>query len=328
MVDSKKRKGLPSFIRWVLWVLLVQFILVNISAAFYAHRLTHFFPAGEQPAPSATRKNIFKKTWTIFRGPKIYKLTQAPADTPRVQYKKLELTTSGKLKIQGWWLMNDTAKGTVLVFHGLTGNRVACLGIAQTFYAMGYNALLIDFRGHGQSEGAATNYGFRETEEVKLLYDYAVANGCGNIFLWGMSMGGSTIIKAMHDYPMQISGLIADAPFASLQQHLKGRAEMFGLPRQPFAFLVTAWISIERGFNAYGYNVANYATSVRCPVLLQWGEKDILVKKEECDRIFEKLATGNKKKVVYENAGHEILLENDPATWLREVNGFLEANKK
>lgn len=40
---GKPRLQLPSYVRWILWVLLVQIILINISAAFYAHKLTHVY---------------------------------------------------------------------------------------------------------------------------------------------------------------------------------------------------------------------------------------------------------------------------------------------
>ncbi|MBL7748533.1 MAG: hypothetical protein JNM19_13950, partial [Chitinophagaceae bacterium] len=66
--QSLKRK-LPTFFRWVLWVLLVQFILINISAALYAHKFTHLY-APEQVRTSQSSQNIFTKTWRLFSGPR------------------------------------------------------------------------------------------------------------------------------------------------------------------------------------------------------------------------------------------------------------------
>lgn len=321
-----KNKQSPSLFRralkWVLWVFILQFVFLNISAAIYAYRLTRLLDDSLRPQEVNEQPNFFQKTWRIFRGPDFYKARFAP-DSSSLQYKNFELFTKHKLSIKGWWRPMDQPKGTVLLFHGLMGNRTSCQSSADAFYAMGYQVMMIDFRGHGQSNGRFTDYGYSETEEVKLLYDYAVQQGAKNIFLWGISMGGSTIIKAMHDYPMNVSGIIADAPFASLQHHLEGRAPTFGFPKQPFAFLVTGWIGLQRGFNGYGYKLTKYAKDITCPVLLQCGDKDHLVSQSEFKKLFDNIASTKKKSVIYEGLDHVFLVEKDPATWKREVREFL-----
>ena len=56
---------------------------------------------------------------------------------------------------------------------------------------------------------------------------------------------------------------------------------MLGFPQQPFAFLTTFWVGIERGFNGYKHNTTRYMKDVHCPVLMQWGTKDALILKHE-----------------------------------------------
>jgi hypothetical protein len=88
------RKGLRSVFKWILWVFLAQFVLVNISGIIYAYKLTHFF----EPIPGTTdenpSKNVFIKTWKLFKGPAYRKITiELPPEFP---YQTVHLLTKGK----------------------------------------------------------------------------------------------------------------------------------------------------------------------------------------------------------------------------------------
>lgn len=316
------RRKIPSVLRWVLWVLLVQFVLINISASLYAHRLTKFY---SDPPPSSTTVsgNIFAKTWKLFTGPK--QPRSHVHEKPVFPYETVLLKTNNRLNIEAWYSKTDSsAKGTVILFHGVTMTKAQMLDEAYEFRYWGYNVMLVDFRGHGNSDGDVTTLGMKESEEVKLAYEYAVQKGEKNIFLFGVSMGAVVIAKAVSDYQLEPSGVILEMPFESLQAYLKGRARMLGFPQQPFAFLTTFWVGIERGFNGYKHNTTRYMKDVHCPVLMQWGTKDALVLKNETETIYDAIPQGHKKLVIYEKAQHESFLRFDKNKWRKEVGSFLE----
>jgi uncharacterized protein len=321
---TAKRK-LPSIIRWILWVLLVQFILINISASFYAYRLTHVYSESSVASQSVSR-NILKKTWRLFTGPKQAK--SIITEKPVFPFETVILTTAKGLKVEAWYAKPDSvAKGTVIILHGLTINKGSMLDEAYEFRYWGYNVLLIDFRGHGNSEGNTTTIGVRETEEVKLAYDFVVKKKERNIFLFGVSMGAVVAAKAISDYELQLSGVILETPFQSLQTHLKGRARILGFPQQPFAFLTTFWIGAEHGFNGYSHKTTRYVKNIKCPVLLQWGALDESVSRSETDAVYDAIPDGHKKLVIYENAQHESFLRYDAAKWRIEIGQFLGIQK-
>jgi hypothetical protein len=56
--------------------------------------------------------------------------------------------------------------------------------------------------------------------------------------------------------------------------------------------------------------------------LLQYGAHDDRVARNETDRIFQNLA-GQKKQVIYNNAGHDNYLDKSPAAWKYQVTTFL-----
>lgn len=99
---------------------------------------------------------------------------------------------------------------------------------------------------------------------------------------------------------------------------------MMGLPAEPFGTLVTFWGGVEQGFWAFNFRPCESVKKVYCPVLLQWGKKDPRVTWEETECIFNQLASGEKKLVVYPTAAHESLFKKEPQRWMDEVSRFLD----
>lgn len=320
--NKKPKKTIANIFRWVGWVLLAQFILINISAALYAYKFTHFY--SDLPVDGdASSKNIFTKTWKLFSGPKFSR--SAIHEQPVFPHETVQLKTAKGLSIEAWYSSVDSAsKGTVILFHSITNSKAQLLENAYEFRYWGYNVMLVDFRGHGNSEGNITTIGVRETEEVKLSYDYVMKKGEKNIFLFGTSLGAVVIAKAVGDYQLTPKGIIIEMPFLSLQTYLKARTRTLGFPQQPFAFLTTAWIGVERGFNGFKHNATRYAKKITCPVLMQTGAKDEFVLQSESEKIFKAIASADKKLVVYEKGQHESFLRHDAAKWRIEVEGFLQ----
>jgi hypothetical protein len=321
MEKDKTKRKLPSVFKWILWVLLIQFVLINISAAFYAYKLTHFYNDPSlrvyKPAP-----NIFAKTWRLFTGPK--QPRSVINETPVFPFDTIKLRTTNGTLIDAWYSKADSfSKGTVIFFHGITANKCQMLHEAYEFRYWHYNVMLVDFRGHGNSSGNKTTIGMKESEEVKLAYNYAVQKGNKNIFLYGSSLGAVVVAKAIADYHLPVSGIILDMPFLSLQTYLQGKARRLGFPRQPFAFLTTFWIGIENGFNGFKHQTSKYAKQINCPVLMEWGELDDFVLKDETAKIYKSIASPQKRLVIYEQASHQSFLGRDPAKWRVEMERFL-----
>lgn len=322
MVQTTPSGKIRSLMKWVGWVLLFQLILINISASLHAWKFTHFYrdPALRVVHPSS--RNPLVRTWKLFSGIRFPR--QLVTDVPQFPVDTVLLRTRNHLNIKAWFGRTDSLhRGTVILFHGLNMNKGMLLPVASEFRYLGYDVLLVDLRGHGDSGGDQTSLGYRESEEVRLAYQYVQARGEQHIFLWGMSLGSVIIIKALHDYGLQPEGILLESPFASLQYHLMARSRALGFPEQPFGFLVTLWTGIEQGYNGFRYRPAEYARDVHCPVLLQWGDADRYVLREETESIFSHLATTRKRLVVYPGVDHELLALRHPAVWRSEVERFL-----
>ena len=315
------RKGPRSVFKWILWAFLAQFVLINISGIIYGYKLTHFY----EPSPNATDEarsgNIFIKTWRIFKGPTYRKITIE--ESPGLPYQTLHLFTKDSLALEAWYIPVDSSKGTVILFHGLGGNKSSILKEAYEFSHMGFNVMLVDMRAHGRSDGNITTMGFRESEDVKLAYDYILKRGERNIILYGISLGSFVIAKAIYDYNIAPSRVILEIPFSNIKRLVGVRGRMIGFPEGPFGVFVTFWASIEQGFNGFTQDTYKYVQKINCPVLIQCGATDIFASRTERETIFKNIPAAEKKLVIYENAVHQPLLNADPLKWKQEISEFV-----
>ncbi|MBL0145798.1 MAG: alpha/beta hydrolase [Chitinophagaceae bacterium] len=306
-------------IKFLLKSALVLFILVNIIVAFHAYKFTHFYNIGEVTIKPKEQKNGWDKTKEILFGINAEKQKNTIADSAT---QIIFLTTNDSIKLEAWYMPVDSAKGTVCMFHGHGGKKSGTNNEAYAFRKMGYNTFQLDFRAHGNSQGNTCTIGYDESEDVKLAYDFIKSKGEKNIILWGISMGASTITKAVNDYSLTPQKIILEMPFGTIEDAVEGRIKMMHLPPQPISTLITFWGGVEHGFWAFNMKPQEFAKKITCPTLLQWGINDPRVSRKEEKTLFANLSTGNKKFVTYTTAAHESLCTKENEKWVNEVSSF------
>ena len=296
---------------------LVVFVLLNIIVTFHAYKFTHF--SNKQ----VKRVNIGElsgadKLKTILFGVE----DGRPADIEEPGQTCETVYITSNVKLQCWSIKADSAKGTVIIFHGYRGSKSSMIDRSDEFLKLGYNTLLVDFMGSGGSEGNSTTIGFKEAEEVKSAFDYVAAKGEKHIFLFGTSMGAAAVMKAVHDYQLPATGLFLECPFGTMLKTVTVRVKAMGLHKFPTAYLLMFWGGIENGFWAFAHNPEEYARGIKLPVLLMYGEADNRVSREETDQIFENLK-GRKTLKTFPLSGHEDYLYKYKDLWISDVTDFL-----
>ncbi|TAD76292.1 MAG: alpha/beta fold hydrolase [Oscillatoriales cyanobacterium] len=215
------------------------------------------------------------------------------------------------------------AKGQVLMFHGKGGHKGQLLQPALAFHQQGYEVILIDFRGAGRSSGHTTTIGVREAQDVVATVNYArQMRDRRSLILYGLSMGSAAILKAVAEGKIQPDGIILELPFARLLDATRGRIRDMKLPVSPVSETVLFWGGVQNGFNGFLHNPEDYAKRVRCPALLLHGQRDRWTTTAAVQRILQNLQ-GSKQLVIFPQAGHELLMGVDRATWLGAIDQFL-----
>lgn len=302
-----------------LWFLLFVFILMNGVAAFHAYKFTHFKTGAGRKREAAEMK-FGDKLSALFFGVDLPRPENE--NCPNIPYEKVRINSNKQL--DAWLIKVDSAKGTVILFHGYGGEKSSMLDKAYVFNRLGYNTMLVDFMGCGGSQGNQTTIGFQEAREVKDCLEWLREKGLQNIILFGTSMGAAAIMKAMHDDTLKASGVILECPFGTMMETVKSRFKMMGAPAFPMAQLLMFWGGTMNGFNAFEHNPSTYAKAIHAPVLLIYGEKDIKVSAEETERIYQNLP-GQKKLLKLLLAGHENYLVKYRKEWTEAVNAFVNS---
>lgn len=313
MIKNKK-----VWLRRTLWALLTGFVVINVIACFHAYKFTHFSDSGVQKTGNPEKLSFAAKLQALLFG--VSNPRPENKSKPVKPYRQVILQSNKE--IEGWYIPVDSAKGTVLIFHGFSGNKASMLDKSEVFQELGYNTFLIDFMGSGGSEGNQTTIGFYEAQQVCSAFRYVKEQTQEPVMLFGTSMGAAAIMKAVNDSALAADALILECPFGTMQETVEARFHNMHVPSFPMAGLLVFWGGLQNGFNAFSHNPVEYAKHIKIPTLLLYGEKDLNVSRGETDRIFANLS-GFRQLGLYPKAGHENYLKKYKTEWTQDVSGFL-----
>ena len=299
-------------------MLMIIFIGMNVIAFFHSYKFTHFADSELEKTRNPKELSAKQKIKILIFGVS----NPRPENTifPTREYETIRLESNKE--IESWNIRTENPKGTVVLFHGFSGNKSLMLDKAEIFLSLGYNTLLVDFMGSGGSEGNQTTIGYLEAEQVKACVDYLTKKGEQNVILFGTSMGAVAIMKAIKDFDIKPKKIIIECPFGSMYKTVYARFKTMNAPTFPMAGLLVFWGGLQNGFWAFGHNPTEYAKKIKCPTLLLYGAKDEKVSREEIDHIYSNLA-GQKQLEIFQNAGHENYLTKYKAEWTQHVNEFM-----
>lgn len=145
-------------------------------------------------------------------------LDQLPShlDAP---YEEVRIRNSEGLLLHGWYFPGQKTERTLLYLHGNAGNIGTRTDKLLFLRRVGWNILIIDYRGYGGSEGNPTIDGV--IEDAKAAHDWLTQGDnyqipAERIILWGESLGGA--IAAELAAQKKIGGLILQSTFTSLRE--------------------------------------------------------------------------------------------------------------
>ena len=183
------------------------------------------------------------------------------------------------LKLAGRYYHQKDGAPLVLFFHGYRSPALRDFSGGFWIYReLGYNILMPDQRGHGQSEGEVITLGIRERYDCVKWVDYCVERFGPDvkILLGGISMGAATVLMAaelLQDCP-NIKGILADCGYSTVEGIMKAVIKDMKLPVEP------SWKLVKMGariFGAFDVNESSAMESLRnnkIPVVFIHGEED------------------------------------------------------
>ncbi len=257
--------------------------------------------------------NLVQRQLDILVTPIRMPLTQTPQDIG-LPFEDATLTTRDGLHLVAWYIPGSRPEAIILV-HGLNTNRQVMLPTAELLAEAGYPLLLLDLRGHGQSEGKQLSYGYREAWDVQAGVDYLTARPeIKKVAALGSSLGGATVTRAAALEP-RLAALVIQSSYSSLPAAVEDGFDRFSLfPKWPFGPLIVALAENRVGLDIRAIDsTRDLATMSPRPVLIIHNASDKLFPLYHAQTMYQ-AAQPPKDLWVIESLAHA-----DPALALKAV---------
>ncbi|WP_223300080.1 alpha/beta hydrolase [Methyloversatilis sp. RAC08] len=199
------------------------------------------------------------------------------------------LTACDGRRLHGWFVPAGTGARApaALVMHGWGANASMMLPLARPLHEAGHAVLLLDARGHGDSDDIDFMSLPRFADDVATGLDWLGARcdvDAARLSLIGHSVGAAAVLLEASRRP-RAQAVISLSAFAHPQDMMRRYLSAMGIPWRPFGALITR--QVQRVIGARFDDIAPLATlpKVRCPVLLAHGLRDSTVPITEAHRL-------------------------------------------
>jgi pimeloyl-ACP methyl ester carboxylesterase len=262
------------------------------------------------------------EVWMLH--PRHWGIGPTPA-TRGIPYVDVSFKNTAGMTLRGWW-MPGRMHETVVMIHGWTSSRRETFDKSGYLLEAGYNVLVFDLRGHGQSDGNYTTMGYLEPDDVRAAIDQAHAlDPAAPIALLGYSMGGALAVEEGARNP-EVRAVIEDSGFSSLASVFSADFHhLFGIPADPFGLAYVLIAQRDLGMSISAVQPVRDAAGLRKPLLAIVGTADMTVPPIEGYQIYN-AAPGPKELLVVPGAGHTAAYYDDPVRYKASILAFLDAS--
>ncbi|MEI5992597.1 alpha/beta hydrolase [Candidatus Enterococcus mansonii] len=238
-----------------------------------------------------------------------------------------QLTSKDGLKLKAIYLpAAEKTDKNVIMAHGYMGNAETMASFAKMYHDFGYNVLVPDARGHGESEGDYIGFGWPERKDYLQWIDKVIAENGANakITLYGISMGGATVMMTSgENLPKNVKAIVEDCGYSTVNGELAYQLkDMFNLPAFPLVPVTSLITKVRAGyFFGEASSVAQLKKN-KVPMLFIHGDADKFVPFEMLDEVYN-ATDAPKEKYIVKGAAHAKAYTVNPEMYKEKVAGFL-----
>ncbi len=249
-----------------------------------------------------------------LEGQLIYFPVRVAGDGPPVHVpgatavEEVWLETADGVRVHGIHAAAPAASADLLFFHGNAGNLYDRLDNVSQLVELGFNVLIIDYRGYGKSGGTPSEEGLYRDGMAALQYlGERESFDPARLVLFGRSLGATVAIElGMRE---RVGAVIVESAFTSVQD---------------MARLHYAWIpSVVLRAMKHQFDSIAKVPKLKAPTLYVHGERDDIVPAEMGRRLFE---AGAEPKEWYgiPGAGHNDTAFLGGADYFTRLREFIE----
>lgn len=304
----------------ILYILICVILCILLGGAYFAYRRAFYSPTEGR----GEVKPIVNPAYDPYR-PQMRRIYKIMEERP---YRSVSITSHDGLTLYGRYYHVKDGAPLDIGFHGYKSSPIVDFsGGSELIFEMGHNLLLINQRAHGKSQGKTICFGLKERHDLMNWVEYAL-NRFGadiSIFLYGVSMGGATVLMASDlNLPQNVKAIIADCPYANAMDVILdvGKKEL-PIPMWLMRPFVVLGARIFGGFDVNETDAIRAVKNSNIPILIIHGSSDTFV---PC-AMSEEIKKANPDMVTYviiSGAEHGISYLVDTAAYKDAVYKFLK----
>jgi fermentation-respiration switch protein FrsA (DUF1100 family) len=227
------------------------------------------------------------------------------------------------VNLRGWLLPQAGSTQAVVVLHGVCANRDSMLARAFWLRSLGYNVLVYDARGCGESAPVARSFGYDETRDLLGALSWLQSRGMTRIGCIGCSQGAATILLASGRLPPSVRAVVAEASYTTLRATVDDHfREHTRLPSSYFGALIVPFAEWKLGMNINDVSPLREISKLKAPIYLIGGGSDTLAPPAGTHQLFE-AARGEKYLWMVGWAGHADFFSYAEDQYKQRIGEFL-----
>ena len=212
-----------------------------------------------------------------------------------------------------------------ILIHGYHGSSERDMGGGiERCFSMGRNALLVDQRACGKSDGRIVTFGVNESRDCLLWIDKVIERFGKNvkIVITGVSMGAATVIMAAgRGLPENVRYVLADCPYSSSDEIIRTVMAGKGLPVKFLYPFVKLGARLYGGFRIKDACPLDAVKQSKAPIIFIHGDADDFVPTYMSEKLYE--ACNSKKELIkIPNAAHVLAYITDKEGYVKALNDF------
>lgn len=303
---------IAGLILLVLLTSLVCFFLTFYSSERIKHQKEIYLPDGEQ--------------YEYYR-PIIH---QGIEEARKLEYVEMSIKSFDGLTLKGKYYELKKGLPMEIMFHGYkgSGERDLSTGILRA-HLCNRNALVVDQRAHGDSDGKVITFGIKESKDCLKWIDHCIKyfGEEQKILITGISMGAATVMNAtQYDLPKNVVGVLADCGYDSAKNIIMKTIKEMHLPPSIMYPFVKLGARIFGRFNIDETSPIEAIKKCKLPIIFIHGDADDFVPCYMSKNVYE-ACTSTKQLVFINNAGHGIAYLVDSKKYLDEIEDFFNYTK-
>jgi alpha-beta hydrolase superfamily lysophospholipase len=147
--------------------------------------------------------------------------TVPPAEAPARDFKIRG--DDGLMLAATYWPGRRPDSPAILLLHGVRASRASTAPTAAWLSRLGYAALTIDFRGHGESDMAERSFGLREASDARSAFRWLKRRQRGApVAVIGNSLGGAAALLGPSG-PLPADALVLQAVYPDIRRAIRNR---------------------------------------------------------------------------------------------------------